>query len=85
MNGEKFFCAENIIRSCLCSPQVREERGEITCSRSLDSPRPNLSLGEHAQFQVVFTDTTPTREFFSFSVFERKYQKGIHPLCIYFF
>ena len=39
--------------------------------------------GEHEQFHVIFSDTTCTRQIFCFSVFDRKYHKGIPP--IYFF
>jgi len=55
MHDEELFYAENIMGTC--SPQVRDERDEITCSRSwderdestcsasLDSLRSNLNLG----------------------------------------
>ena len=39
--------------------------------------------GENDLFHVIFSDTTSTRQIFCFSIFDRKYHKGIPPIYIF--
>ena len=96
MHDEELFCAENIMGTC--SPQVRDERDEITCSRSLGrawrkhmfsipglvtlKPEPGEKM---TYFTWYFQTPLPQDRFFAFQYLIANIIKAYPPFIFFFY